>query len=347
MIDLINKLYGTKSLSKEEFTYLIKNRTPKISEYLFENADCVRRSIYDTDVYIRGLIEISNYCKNDCFYCGIRNSNSCATRYRLTKDDILDCCREGYNLGFRTFVMQGGEDEYFTDDVLCDIIREIKGEYSDCAVTLSLGERSRESYQKLFLAGADRYLLRHETAENEHYKRLHPSYLSLEKRKECLYNLKEIGFQVGTGFMVGSPFQKEENLAADMCFLNELKPHMVGIGPFIPHAQTPFKDFSAGTVELTVFMLALIRIMLPSSLIPATTALATADIHGREKALKAGANVIMPNLSPTRLRAFYSLYDGKVHTNEEAAEGLNKLKKQVEKTGYKIVTSRGDYKNYC
>lgn len=344
MIDLIDKLAQTSTLSKEEFTVLIKNRNQKTGEYLFEKADSVRRSVYGDDVYIRGLIEISNYCKNDCFYCGIRNSNDALLRYRLSKEEILACAAEGYALGFRTFVMQGGEDEYFTDDVMADIISAIKERYPDCAVTLSLGEKERKSYERLFKAGADRYLLRHETANACHYKKLHPVYLSLEARKQCLWDLKEIGYQVGTGFMVGSPFQTEENLAEDMCFLKELGPHMVGIGPFLPHARTPFKDFPAGDLFLTLFMTGLIRLTLPNALIPATTALATLSAEGREGALKAGANVIMPNLSPPSLRKLYSLYDGKAHTNEEAAEGLNKLKIQVKNAGYKIVCARGDYK---
>ncbi len=343
MKNLIDKLYTKGSLSKEEYKELIMNRNPEISEYLFEKADSVRKSIYGEDVYIRGLIEISNYCKNDCFYCGIRNKNSDLLRYRLTKEDIMSCCDEGYKLGFRTFVMQGGEDDYFTDDILADIIKGIKKQYPDCAITLSLGEKSFDSYKKLYDAGADRYLLRHETANECHYKKLHPKYLTLKNRKQCLYDLKEIGYQVGCGFMVGSPFQTEENLAEDMCFLKELNPQMVGIGPFIPHSKTPFKDYDAGNLDLTIFMVSLTRLTLKNALIPATTALATLSGDGRIKALKAGANVIMPNLSPIKNRANYALYDNKAHLNEEAAEGLNKLKQQVLDAGYKIVINKGDY----
>lgn len=344
MIDLINKLKIEGSLSKEEYVYLINNRDDKTAEYLFKEADKVRRSAYGTDVYIRGLIEISNYCKNDCFYCGIRASNNSLSRYRLTKDDILSCCENGYSLGFRTFVMQGGEDDFYTDELMSDIVSSIKEKYPDCAITLSLGEKPKASYEMLYKAGADRYLLRHETAQDCHYRRLHPVYLSLKNRKQCLYDLKDIGFQVGTGFMVGSPFQTAENLAEDMLFLKELNPHMVGIGPFLPHEKTPFKDFPAGSLDLTLFMLGLIRLLLPNALIPATTALATLSPVGREKGLKAGANVIMPNLSPLESRKLYSLYDGKAHTNEEAAEGLKKLKQQVKTAGYEIVTARGDYR---
>ncbi|MBE7027539.1 MAG: [FeFe] hydrogenase H-cluster radical SAM maturase HydE [Ruminococcaceae bacterium] len=341
---LIEKLKKNNHLSKDEFTYLIENKTPEICEHIFKEADEVRKSIYGTDVYIRGLIEISNYCKNDCFYCGIRNSNSSLVRYRLSFDDIYSCCREGYSLGFRTFVLQGGEDSFFSDDVMEIIIRSIKESFPDCAVTLSLGERSRLSYERLYRAGADRYLLRHETAENCHYRRLHPVCLSLDERKKCLFDLKEIGYQVGTGFMVGSPFQTAQNLAEDMCFLTELKPHMVGIGPFLPHKKTPFKDYKAGDLELTLFMIALTRLTLPNALIPATTALSTLSSSGRIRAIMSGANVIMPNLSPKSLRKLYSLYDGKAHTDEEAKEGLSKLIKQVKAAGYEIVSSRGDYK---
>ena len=344
MKDLIDKLKKNNSLSKDEFVFLIKNRTPEICEHIFKEADEVRKSVYGTDVYIRGLIEISNYCKNDCFYCGIRNSNTSLTRYRLSEEDILKCCMEGYSLGFRTFVLQGGEDSFFSDDVMESIIRSIKESFPDCAVTLSLGEKSRSSYERLYRAGADRYLLRHETADNCHYKRLHPVYLSLDERKKCLFDLREIGYQVGTGFMVGSPFQTAENLADDMCFLMKLKPHMVGIGPFLPHKDTPFKDYRQGDLELTLFMIALTRLTLPNALIPATTALSTLSSSGRIKGIMAGANVIMPNLSPVNLRKLYSLYDGKAFLNEEAKEGLSKLMEQVKAAGYEIVSSRGDYK---
>lgn len=345
MFNLIDKLYATNSLTKDEFTALIENRTPDLCEYAFKMADKVRKSIYGTDVYIRGLIEISNYCKNDCFYCGIRNSNKDLCRYRLTKEEILSCCDIGYPSGFRTFVMQGGEDDAFSDDEMCDIVSAIKEKYPDCAVTLSLGEKSFSSYEKLKKAGADRYLLRHETATESHYKRLHPTSLSLENRKRCLFDLKKLGFQVGSGFMVGSPFQTSENLALDMLFLKELNPQMVGIGPFIPHEKTPFRNFSAGDLELTLFMVALTRLMLPKSLIPATTALASLSPLGREMGLKAGANVIMPNLSPESKRELYSLYNGKASTGVEAQEGLEKLKNEVKNAGFEIVTDKGDYKN--
>ena len=345
MKQLIDKLYKTNNLSPEEYKELIDSRNPEISEYLFEKARAVRIENYGHDVYIRGLIEFTNYCKNDCYYCGIRKSNREAERYRLTKEQILECCSIGYDLGFRTFVLQGGEDGYFTDERIIDIIRSIKSNYPDCAVTLSIGERSYESYKAFFDAGADRYLLRHETANAEHYGKLHPQALSLDNRKQCLYNLKEIGYQVGCGFMVGSPFQTTECLVEDLMFIKQLNPHMVGIGPFIPHHQTPFADKKAGTLELTLFLLGIIRLMLPDVLLPATTALGTIHPKGRELGILAGANVVMPNLSPKSVRKKYMLYDNKICTGDEATECLNCMKKRMESIGYHVVVSRGDHKS--
>ena len=345
MKSLIDKLEKNHILSKEEYTVLIKNFNPKISEYLFEKARNIRHEYYGHDVYIRGLIEFTNYCKNDCLYCGIRHSNKNADRYRLTKDEILDCCKSGYELGFRTFVLQGGEDSYFTDDIMVDIIKSIKQSYPDCAITLSIGEKSYESYLAYFNAGADRYLLRHETANNEHYGKLHPHNLSPENRKQCLYNLKAIGYQVGCGFMVGSPYQTAENLADDMLFIKELQPHMVGIGPFIAQHDTPFKDMKNGTLELTLFMLGLIRLTLPNVLLPSTTALGTINPKGRELGILAGANVVMPNLSPTTVRKKYLLYDNKICTGDEAAECRFCMQKRMESIGYHVVVDRGDAKS--
>ncbi|MDP4120438.1 MAG: [FeFe] hydrogenase H-cluster radical SAM maturase HydE [Bacillota bacterium] len=345
MIKLIDKLEATQSLSKEEWVELIDNRDKDSSEYLFEKARKIRHEIYENDVYIRGLIEFSNYCENDCFYCGIRRNNPYAQRYRLGKDEIMSCCKEGYELGFRTFVLQSGEDSYYTDDIMTEIISSIKEKYPDCAVTLSIGEKSKETYQKYFDAGADRYLLRHETACDVHYKKLHPPSLSLSNRKQCLFDLKEIGFQVGSGFMVGSPFQTSETLADDMLFLKELNPHMVGVGPFIPHHDTPFKGYPQGSVELTLFMIGLIRLMLPNALIPATTALGTLDTLGREKGIQAGANVVMPNLSPKDVRKKYLLYDNKICTGDEAAECRYCMQNRMKSIGYDVVVSRGDCKN--
>ena len=340
--ELIDKLEKEKDLTKDEWICLLDNL--KDTEYLFEKARNIRHKIYGKDVYIRGLIEISNYCKNDCYYCGIRRSNKNADRYRLTKEEILECCEIGYDLGFRTFVMQGGEDPYYTDEVMCDIIKSIKTKYPDCAITLSLGEKSYETYKSFKDAGADRYLLRHETANSCHYKRLHPAELTLEKRKECLYNLKKAGFQVGSGFMVGSPEQTNENLAEDMLFLKELNPQMVGIGPFIPHKDTPFAKEESGSVEKTLIMVALLRLMLPNALLPSTTALGTLCPDGRERGILAGANVVMPNLSPKSVREKYLLYDNKICTGDEAAESKLNLQKKIESIGYQIVVARGDYK---
>ena len=313
-------------------------------EKLRKDAESLRNEVYGKKVFIRGLIEISSYCKNDCFYCGIRCSNKNAQRYRLTKEKILSCCEKGNSLGFKTFVLQGGEDNFFTDDKMCGIVSSIKEKYPDCAVTLSLGEKSKESYRRLFDAGADRYLLRHETADTFHYGKLHPENLTLENRKRCLYDLKDIGYQVGAGFMVGSPYQTDETISKDLMFLKEFDPHMVGIGPFISHKGTKFKDFENGSVEKTLFLLSVIRLMLPNVLLPATTALGTLAKDGREKGIMAGANVIMPNLSPEDTREKYSLYDNKLSTGCEAAENLEKLKKEIKITGCEIAAEKGDYK---
>ena len=311
------KLKEEKNLSDEELLKLLS--TNEYDSELHTLADEVRREIYGEDVYIRGLIEISNYCKNDCYYCGIRRGNKSAVRYRLTKDDILACCEEGYKLGFRTFVMQGGEDPYYTDDVMCGIVSAVRERYSDCAITLSLGERSYESYLALYNAGANRYLLRHETANAEHYGKLHPQSMNLQNRKDCLFNLKEIGYQVGSGFMVGSPYQTTDNLVEDLRFLQKLSPDMIGIGPYVTHAQTPCASFENGSVELTLRLLSVLRLMFPYVLLPSTTALGTLHPQGRELGLKAGANVVMPNLSPVKVRKLYELYENKICTGEDAA----------------------------
>lgn len=343
MKKLIDKLYKARSLAREEYKELIDNRNPELADYLFERARAVRIENYGHDVYMRGLIEFTNYCKNDCYYCGIQRSNSKVQRYRLSKKQILECCLIGYELGFRTFVLQGGEDPYFTDEKLVDIIHSIRASYPDCAVTLSIGEKSYESYKAYFEAGADRYLLRHETADPNHFNRLHPRELSLERRKQCLYDLKEIGYQVGCGFMVGSPYQTTDSIVEDLLFIKELNPHMIGVGPFIPHMQTVFANEDAGTLELTVFLLGIIRLMLPSVLLPATTALGTIDPKGRELGILAGANVVMPNLSPISVREKYSLYDNKICTGDEAAECRHCMQGRIESIGYKLVTSRGDH----
>lgn len=340
--DIINRLKLNRDLPDGELKFLISS--DEANEPLALAADEIRRANYGEDVYIRGLIEFSNYCKNNCYYCGIRCGNTKAVRYRLTKADIMECCAQGYSLGFRTFVLQGGEDPHFTDEVMCDIIAEIRQNYPDCAITLSVGERSRESYQAYFNAGANRFLLRHETATDDHYRRLHPKNLSLQNRKQCLFDLKEIGFQVGSGFMVGSPYQSDDNLLADLRFLQTLQPDMIGIGPFIRHEDTPFATFDSGDLYKTLRLVSILRLMFPYALIPSTTALGTIHPQGREMGLRAGANVVMPNLSPKRVRELYMLYDNKISTDEEAAESVDKLKKKVVSAGYRVVTARGDVK---
>ena len=300
---------------------------------------------YGNDIYLRGLIEFSNYCKQDCYYCGIRKSNTNCQRYRLELDDIMACCKEGYELGFRTFVLQGGEDPYFNDDRMADIVSNIRREYPDCAITLSLGEKSRESYQRFFDCGADRYLLRHETANHQHFAKLHPEKQTLNNRIKCLMDLKEIGYQVGCGFMVGSPYQTVENLAEDLLFIKDFNPQMVGIGPFIPHCDTPFKDFEKGKLDIVLKLLSIIRLMIPKVLLPATTALATIDNKGREKGILAGANVVMPNLSPLSVRKKYMLYDDKICTGDESAQCRRCLEGRINSVGCSIATARGDSKN--
>ncbi|MBQ6540711.1 MAG: [Oscillospiraceae bacterium] len=338
----ILELKNNRDLKDPELAALID--TDEFDGLLFKTADDVRREHYGDEVYIRGLIEFTNCCKNNCYYCGIRRDNRNLERYRLTKDEILECCREGYGLGFRTFVLQGGEDPWYTDEIVCDIVGAIRKAYPDCAITLSIGEKPRESYQAFFDAGANRYLLRHETASEEHYRKLHPGSMSLENRKRCLFDLKEIGYQVGSGFMVGSPWQTTENLVADLRFLQKLSPDMIGIGPYLTHEDTPFRDMENGSFKLTLRMVAILRLMFPYALIPSTTALGTIDPMGREMGLRAGANVVMPNLSPVGVRKLYKLYENKICTGDEAAQCIECLKRRVEFAGYRIVTSVGNVK---
>lgn len=340
---LMDKLEQQCVLDKAEFTALIANFSEELSAYLFEKARAVRRKYYGNQVYIRGLIEFTNYCRNDCYYCGIRKSNLKVERYRLTQTEIMECCAIGYDLGFRTFVLQGGEDPYFTDERMLAIISAIKDKYADCALTLSIGEKPYETYRRFYAAGADRYLLRHETADPCHYEQLHPAALSSSTRKQALWDLQRVGFQTGTGFMVGSPYQRPTLLAEDLLFIHELQPAMVGIGPFIPHHDTPFAREQAGTLKLTLFMLGLLRLMLPQALLPSTTALGTIDKHGRERGILAGANVVMPNLSPLNVRQKYLLYDNKIATGAEAAESLDSLYQLMANIGYEIVVARGDW----
>ena len=344
MKKLIDRLHVTGSLDREQWIQLLSERSEETDQYARDLGNKVRQQIYGNDIYVRGLVEFTNYCKNDCYYCGIRRSNKNAQRYRLTEEDILLCCQQGYELGFRTFVLQGGEDGYYTDERLLSIIHKIKAEYPDCALTLSIGEKSEESFRDYREAGVDRYLLRHETADEEHYGKLHPSSMSCEHRKNCLRTLKKLGFQTGAGFMVGAPYQTVENLADDFLFLKELNPEMVGIGPFIPHQDTPFHGEKSGTLEDTLFYLALLRLMLPHVLLPATTALGTIHPKGREMGVLSGANVVMQNLSPVSVRKKYMLYDGKICTGDEAAECRHCLSRRMEQIGCQIVSDRGDYK---
>ena len=343
-VNILQLLREKRILDADELRKLIS--TDEYDSELRKNADEVRRENYGDKVYIRGLIEFTNHCKNDCYYCGIRRGNKNAVRYRLTQNEILECCREGYALGFRTFVLQGGEDMYFADAEICGIVSEIKNEFPDCAVTLSVGEKSRESYKAFFDAGASRYLLRHETADAEHYKKLHPSEMSLENRKRCLFDLKEIGYQVGSGFMVGSPYQTIDSIIKDLMFLHDLMPDMIGIGPYITHADTPFRDMKNGSLELTLRLISVLRLMFPYALIPSTTALGTIHQNGREMGLAAGANVVMPNLSPVRVRKLYSLYENKICTGEEAAQCRGCLEGRVKSAGYEIVTDIGNVKKH-
>ena len=341
--DIVEYIKKEKQITKEQLKILLELTEKADIEYLMKEASKTAKTSFGNNIYIRGLIEFTNYCRNDCYYCGIRNSNHNAKRYRLTNEQILNCCDIGYELGFRTFVLQGGEDTFFNDYKICLLVSSIKDKYPDCAVTLSIGEKTKESYKAFFNAGADRYLLRHETANESHYRMLHPEYMSLESRKRCLYNLKEIGYQTGCGFMVGSPYQTVETIYEDLLFILSLKPEMVGIGPFIPHKDTPFKYEKAGTLDMTLKLLAIIRLLCPKVLLPATTALGTIDPIGRELGILAGANVVMPNLSPSDVRNKYSLYNNKICSGCEAAENINDLNKRFEQIGYKIIVSRGDY----
>lgn len=340
--EIADKLIIERSLTKEEWCCLLAQPDEAVVSYLREEARKVTDRVFGRQVYIRGLIEFTNICKMDCYYCGIRKSNPCVSRYRLTEEEILACCKEGYESGLRTFVLQGGEDGYFTAERLCTIIGEIKELFPDCALTLSVGEWDRTSYERFFKAGADRYLLRHETADEAHYGMLHPKNQLFSDRMRCLSDLKEIGYQVGCGFLVGSPYQTPECLAEDLLFLERFRPQMVGIGPFLPAGNTPFEAEKAGSSELTLFLLSVIRLMLPEVLLPATTALGTARTDGRVQGLLHGANVIMPNLSPVGVRAKYALYDNKIHSGNEAAEHLELLKKELAKENFTVAISRGD-----
>ena len=346
LILLIEKLKNEHILEPSEFKTLLDGliQDDTAASYLQKEAQKTAHAHFGSNIYIRGLIEFTNFCRNDCYYCGIRKSNHNAVRYHLSKDAILECCRIGYDLGFRTFVLQGGEDLSYTDNAMTDIVSSIRTNYPDCAITLSVGERSIETYQAWFNAGANRFLLRHETADALHYGKLHPMRMRHEQRLQCLRDLKAIGYQTGTGFMVGSPFQTTDHLVKDLLLIHELQPEMIGIGPFIPHCDTPYKDMPAGSFERTLHLVSILRLMCPNALIPSTTALGTIHSNGREMGILAGANVVMPNLSPVDVRKNYLLYNDKICTGEEAAESIEQLKKKMAAIGYTIVTDRGDYK---
>lgn len=344
LVEIIDQIKNEQTIQREQLQTLLTTTDEQAISYLRDTARKVADDIYGKQVFIRGLIEFTNYCKNDCIYCGIRRSNPNAQRYRLTEEEILSCCANGYELGFRTFVLQGGEDPYFSDERICDIVAKIKQDYPDCAVTLSIGEKDKASYQAFYDAGADRYLLRHETADKTHYQSLHPAEMSFQHRIQCLYDLKEIGYQVGCGFMVGSPGQTVDTLYEDLMFIKKLQPHMVGIGPFIPQKDTPFGQEPAGTMEQTLRLLSIIRLIHPHVLLPSTTALGTIHPLGREKGIQAGANVVMPNLSPVAVREKYKLYDNKICTGDEAAECRHCMARRMESVGYQVVVSRGDFK---
>ncbi|MDO5295457.1 MAG: [FeFe] hydrogenase H-cluster radical SAM maturase HydE [bacterium] len=340
--DLVDQLRQESNLPDAALLELLA--APGDCQYLHDSANSVRQEIYGSAVYLRGLIEFTNYCHNDCYYCGLRRSNRQAQRYRLSSEDILACCATGHRLGYRTFVLQGGEDGYFSDERLVPLVAKIKELYPECAVTLSVGERSKDSYRKLREAGADRYLLRHETANRSHYEKLHPQEMSWENRRRCLFELKELGYQVGAGLMVGSPFQEDRHLLEDLRFMQELKPDMIGIGPYLRQADTPFAGYPNGSMSKTLRLLSIVRLMFPYILLPATTALGTLNPRGRELGLRAGANVLMPNLSPLSVRRYYNIYDNKICTGEEAAECLTCLSARIKHAGFTVSKGRGDVK---
>lgn len=350
MSDWLALLTKTHRLTEEDASCLLQELAmpqENLTPLLCQNARQAALNHFQNLIYTRGLIEFTNYCKNDCYYCGIRRSNRKVNRYRLTKEEILACCHQGYPLGFRTFVLQGGEDPGYSEREIAAIITAIKKCYPDCAVTLSIGEKPREVYEMFFQAGADRYLLRHETADKEHYQKLHPPEMSWQRRIDCLWQLKDIGFQVGAGFMVGSPGQTKEHLIKDLLFLQKLQPAMIGIGPFLSQKDTPFAQQPNGTLKQTIQLLAILRLLFPDRLIPATTALATVDPTGREQGILAGANVVMPNLSPLQARQAYQLYDHKASLGAEAAQGWSLLENKISQIGYHLTIDRGDFRPHC
>ena len=340
---IITALSAGEPLRHEDWLRLITDASEEDRRFSRDLACRLTQERFGRRVFFRGIIEFTNYCKNDCYYCGIRRSNRCLSRYRLTEDEILSCCEEGYHLGYRTFVLQGGEDGWWTDEKINALVRRVRAQYPDCAITLSIGEKSREAYQAFFDAGADRYLLRHETANEAHYAKLHPARQTLSNRIRCLRDLKDIGYQTGAGMMIGAPYQTAETLAQDMEFLADLRPEMVGMGPFLPHKDTPFRDFPHGSAELTLYLLSLVRLLLPDALLPATTALGTLDASGRQQGVLSGCNVVMPNLSPMAVRQKYLLYDNKAGVGDDGESSLHKLRAQMQQIGYEVAVGRGDY----
>ncbi len=340
---LIDKLKKHRILSETELCFILDNISLKEIPYLYKASFVVKEKYYQNRVYLRGIIEISNYCKQGCFYCGINSQNQKIERYRLSQSEILAACQIGYDLGYRTFVIQGGEDTYYTDQLMVEIIKEIKVKCADAAITLSLGEKSKESYQKLFDAGADRYLLRHEAASRRLYETIHPKYMSYDTRRECLSHLKEIGYQVGAGFMVGLPTQTNDDLVEDLLYVKSLEPHMVGIGPYLCHEDTPLRGSKSGTLQETLVMVALTRLLLPKVLLPSTTALGSLDPMGREMALEAGANVLMPNISPTENRILYEIYPDKICITDTSGQCRNCIENRIIARGHVVDLSRGDH----
>ena len=339
---LVDKLRDEHRLTPDEYRALLIMRDAQVIDYLMDQARTVSQLHFGRGIYLRGLIELSNVCRNDCLYCGIRRSNCHVERYTLSHDQVLACCEQGYKIGFRTFVLQGGEWGEERSRWIADLIGDIKKGWPDCAVTLSLGEHPRETYALWRDAGADRYLLRHETHHPRLYSLLHPQRMSLAHRLQCLDWLKELGFQVGTGIMVGAPFQTLESIIEDIEYLVDFQPQMIGLGPFIPHHDTPFRRFPAGSVEMTAKLYAILRLAMPKALIPSTTAMATLAPDGRCRGILAGANVVMPNLSPTDTRKQYSLYDNKAALGAESAQGVKILADELAAIGYHIDWSRGD-----
>jgi biotin synthase len=307
---------------------------------LFAMADDIRKRYFKDEVHIRGIIEFSNYCMKNCFYCGLRRDNKTIERYRISEDEIIDTALKAGELGYKTILLQSGEDGGYTIEGLCAIIKRIRSNL-DCAITLSLGEKSFDEYRSLRDAGADRYLLRFETSDRGLFNKLKPDS-SYENRLDCIKNLKKLGFQVGSGFMVGLPGQTYEILADDILLLRELDLDMIGIGPFLSHHNTPLGNSASGTLDLTLRALAIIRILMPDVHIPATTAMGTVEKGGREKALQCGANVIMPNVTPIKYRKYYEIYPNKICIDDAPSDCRACIEGMLKSLGRAAATNKGD-----